>query len=85
MENNKQNTNKTVQTSVPDAKKKKTKYSLTVTTSTALIIVAIVILNFIMVVLGDRISLTMDLSKDNILTFLIQPKRFCQSWICTLK
>lgn len=69
MENNKQNTNKTVQTSVPDAKKKKTKYSLTVTTSTALIIVAIVILNFIMVVLGDRISLTMDLTKDSILTF----------------
>jgi len=69
MENNKQNTKLPVPNSHPDAEKKKKRYSITLMTSTALIIVAIIILNFIISVMSDRVNLNVDLTKDNILSF----------------
>ncbi len=55
--------------SVSDFKKKKQKYSYTAATSTALILAAILILNAIVSVLGNKINLKLDMTKDNILSF----------------
>ena len=69
MANNNKNIFNPVQDSGLNAKNKKKKYSLTVITSTALIIIAVIILNVIMAVLADRVSLNVDLTKDSILSF----------------
>ncbi len=61
------NQNKTNETKVIASKKKK--YSYTAMTSTALIIAAIIILNIVVGILGNKISLKIDLTKDSILTF----------------
>lgn len=61
------NENKTNETKVIASKKKK--YSYTAMTSTALVIAAIIILNAIVGILGSKISLKLDLTKDSILTF----------------
>lgn len=66
----KDNINKTSSTaSVSDFKKKKKKYSYTAATSTALVLAAILILNAIVAVLGNKINLKLDMTKDNILSF----------------
>lgn len=69
MDNNKNNIKNPVQDSGLNAKNKKKKYSFTIITSTALIIIAVIILNVIMAVLADRVSLNVDLTKDSILSF----------------
>ncbi len=55
--------------SLSETKKKKQKYSYTAMTSTALIIIAIIILNAVVGLMGTKVNLKLDMTKDNILSF----------------